>query len=255
MSQEKDILAEPIVRQSVKFAERYVSSALNRKLAGVLKTGVYRGFAVKPGVPGYVLVTHGEDCANSVAVVERNGYNLTITMDDPGYVKIPATGTWYIVIEAFYVETEQGYQRVVARESIEDHHIVIAKVIAVDDGGELAIQISTAEKMEPELDTKALRQIEAIRNGVTEAISKIDDSAGATVEIAVNVIRLSNRVTRLELARQAGASFSPAAQRLGPEGYQLGNVTVAPVTIVPEGAETPPGAAYVVKTETLPLNP
>ena len=123
---------EPILRQSVKFGERYVSSALNKKLAGILGAGVYHGFVVKPGGYGKVLVTHEDNYDKSVAVVERNGYNLTITMDDPGYVTLPSNGTFFICLEAYYSETETGYQRIVARETVESHHVVLAKVVCED---------------------------------------------------------------------------------------------------------------------------
>lgn len=122
------ITNKPILRQSVKFGERYVSSALNRKLAGIVGTGVYHGFVVKPGGIGKILVTHEDDYPCSVAVIERNNYNLTITMDDAGYVELPSAGTFYICIEAFYIETEAGYQHIVVRETPENHHIVLAKV-------------------------------------------------------------------------------------------------------------------------------
>lgn len=128
MSQPIETTAAPVLRQSVKFGERYVSSALNRKTAGILLPGVYHGYKVKPGGPGRVLIDHDSDYPFSVAVIERNGYSLTVTMDDPGYVEIPAPGTWYIVIEALYIETQPGYERIVARETLQDHHICLAKV-------------------------------------------------------------------------------------------------------------------------------
>ena len=107
----------PALRQSVRWGERYVSSALNRKFAGILPAGIYHGFRIKPGGIMSVLVEH--DAAypdRSVAVVERDGFSLTIVMDDPGYVDIPTAGVWYVVIEAFYIETQVGYQRIVARQ-------------------------------------------------------------------------------------------------------------------------------------------
>ncbi len=127
-------MSAPILRQNVKWGERYVSSGLNKKFAGIITPGVYHGFELKSGGTMTVLVTHGDDYPTSVAVVERNGYNLNITMDDPGYVSIPAVGDWYIVIEAFYIETQPGYQRVVARETVEEHHVVLGKVSIAEEG-------------------------------------------------------------------------------------------------------------------------
>ena len=134
------IVRAPILAQTVKFGERYVSSALNRKLAGIFGAGVYHGFNVRPsGVPGYVLIAHDPDYPKSVAVVERNGYSLTVSMADPGYVAIPSAGEWYIVLEAFYIETEPGYQYVVARkeEDLDYYHVVLAKVTVTDIEAEI----------------------------------------------------------------------------------------------------------------------
>lgn len=118
----------PEIRQNVRWGERYVSSALNKKLAGIVPSGIYHGFRLRPGGIMRVFVDHDADYARSVAIVERDGYSLTIVMEDSGYVAIPASGTWYIVIEAFYIETQPGYQRIVAREKPEPHHIILGKV-------------------------------------------------------------------------------------------------------------------------------
>lgn len=123
----------PRLEQSVRWGERYVSSALNRKLAGVLDTGVYHGFVVSPGGGLFVRVDNDpDDYPVSVAVVERGIWSITITMTDGGLVEIPGEGTWYVVIEAYYSEQEPGYQRVVARQSVESHHLVIAKITVAE---------------------------------------------------------------------------------------------------------------------------
>lgn len=126
-------MAAPILRQNVRWGERYVSSGLNRKFAGIIPPGVYHGFKMKPGGAMTVLIDHDENYKNSVAVVERNGFSLNVTMDDPGYVVIPHAGKWFIVIEAYYVETQPGYQRIVAREVKEDYHIVLGTVTTPED--------------------------------------------------------------------------------------------------------------------------
>ncbi len=123
----------PILHQAVRWGENYVSRALNIKMAGVIPAGVYHGFVVKPAGDMAVCIEHEQDYPRSVAVVERDGYSLTVTMEDPGTVKIPAPGKWFICIEAYYAPTKQGYQRVVARQEVADHHVVLAAV-SVDDG-------------------------------------------------------------------------------------------------------------------------
>ena len=139
----------PMLRQSVRWGEEYVSSALNQKFAGIISPGIYRGFVVKPGGTMAVTVEHGASGGPSVAVVERNGYSLTILMDDPCIVSIPATGTWFICIEAFYSVRQPGYQRIVAREQREAHHVVLATVSVTENGAEiLPPMISDSERQQ-----------------------------------------------------------------------------------------------------------
>lgn len=124
-------MAEPKLEQSVQWREQYVSAALNRKLSGIVFPGVYKGFHVLPG-EGFreVRVSHGED-GRSVAVVDRGPYSITVTMTDEGTVTIPATGTWYICIEAYYQPNATGYQRIVCKSEADvlSHHVVLAKVV------------------------------------------------------------------------------------------------------------------------------
>jgi len=118
----------PFLRQNVKWGEEYVSRGLNAKLAGIIPTGVFHGFVLKPGGHMAILVDHDENYPRSIAVVERDGFSLTIVMDDPGIVEIPAPGTWYVCIEAFYSASQQGYQRIVVREQPDDHHVILGAV-------------------------------------------------------------------------------------------------------------------------------
>lgn len=122
----------PILSQSVRWGENYVSRALNIKSAGIIPAGIYHGFNVRPGGDMAVLIEHDEDYPRSVAVIERDGYSLTVIMDDPGTIRIPAPGEWFICIEALYNPTKQGYQRIVAREKVEAHHVVLAAVSVAD---------------------------------------------------------------------------------------------------------------------------
>lgn len=140
---------EQNLRQAVRFGEEYVSSALNQKFAGIISPGIYRGFVVKPGGTMAVAVDHGTSDGPSVAVVERNGYSLTVLMDDPCTVSIPTTGTWFICIEAFYSVRQAGYQRIVAREQREAHHVVLATVTVTENGIEvLSSMISDRERQQ-----------------------------------------------------------------------------------------------------------
>lgn len=156
------------LRQSVRFGEEYVSSALNQKFAGIISPGVYRGFVVKPGGIMTVAVGHDASGGPSIAVVERDGYNLTILMDDPCTVSIPTTGTWFICIEALYSVRQAGYQRIVAREQREAHHVVLATVSVTENGVEiLSSMISADDRQQASIpsvaDINALQTDIAIR--------------------------------------------------------------------------------------------
>ena len=79
---------------------------------------------------------------------------------------------------------------------------------------------------------------------------------GQFAALAQSVLNISNRLTQLELAQIAGSSPGQSLiQIMPPEGYKLGDCTVAPVTLVPDGAQPPAAAAFVVETETKPINP
>lgn len=230
MQTDINTLSTPGLRQSVRFGERYVSAALNRKLAGILGAGVYHGFVVKPGGVGRVLVGHEDDYPFSVAVVERNGFSLSIILDDPVYVEIPASGTWFIVIEAYYVETQIGYQRIVARENVEPHHVVLAKITCDDLSQEIK---------EDDIDTSVCVFSDTRKNadilGEVYALSVCQSDLYA---------RLSDRVFKLELKRGGGESTM-----IGPEGYQLGDARIAPVTIIKNDATPPENAVFVWKVD------
>lgn len=203
----------PILRQSVQWGENYVSRALNAKLAGVLKPGVYSGFVLKPGGIMTVLVEHGPDAARSVAVVERDGFSVTVTMDDPGRIAIPAKGIWYVCIEACYIPTQQGYQRIVARESPEPHHVILGKVLADSD-------VVLTEPLSPDsIVTEDVR---------TDTGMATQDELNRVLKILASLtnqlIRLATRLTSVELQLAAGAEPG--------EGVGGGSITMPDGTVI-----------------------
>lgn len=144
--------SEPKLIQNVRWGENYVSQGLNRKLYGLVLPGVYKGFEVKPAGKMRVFIDHASEEQCSVAVVERDGYSLTVIMEDGGYVDIPAAGEWFICLEAYYSPKQTGYERIVARETTEPHHIILAKVTVTDaeeDISEADISLSERAKCEP----------------------------------------------------------------------------------------------------------
>lgn len=224
----------PMLRQNVRWGEEYVSRGLNVKLAGIIKPGVYHGFVLKPGGTMAVLVDHEPDYPRSVAVVERDGYSLTVVMDDPGIVHIPATGTWFVCLEALYTPTQQGYQRIVVREKPEPHHVVLGRVRAGTpltepgegeagneggDGetsapGEAVVitedMISSDEIDKANADIATVMQMEALSERIeADARRAIIMHADATTRM----IHLSRRITTLAMTGGepvADDTFSPA---------------------------------------------
>lgn len=86
----------------MQFGERHTSQALNRKGAGVVRPGVFRGFDCLPA-GGLDLVISSANIApkNGVAYIEYNNYSLTVFQQHD--VTLTATeGDWYVVLEANY---------------------------------------------------------------------------------------------------------------------------------------------------------
>ena len=87
-----------MLHPDIQWREQYTSASLNRKLAGIIPTGVYRGFAVTENGNNTVTV----DTLNGVAVCESNGYSLTVRGDGtPETLTVP-DGGWKIVIRGSY---------------------------------------------------------------------------------------------------------------------------------------------------------
>lgn len=122
------------LKQQIGWREPYVSAGLNRKLAGVLPAGVYRGFEVvaKSGMTLEVK-PNSEDYPLSVAVVDRNGYNFTVTSDESENFAVTegTSGTRYLVLDALYQEQGGGYQQLslVTEAGVEDYHVVLARLV------------------------------------------------------------------------------------------------------------------------------
>lgn len=116
------------LRVDVAWREQYTSASLNQKFAGVIPTGVYKGFDVAPGVGLNVVV--GSVADDNLAVVERDNYSLTARMpqDKARVVAVEAGRTNYIVIEVFYAEESQTTVEIKAVSSPSSYHVTLATV-------------------------------------------------------------------------------------------------------------------------------
>jgi hypothetical protein len=135
------------MKQSVKFGERYTSEALNRKVSGVLSAGVYYGFNIAPGGGRFIQLEKDEDFPGaSVAVVERDGFSITVYAKDVELVEVPAMiGSVYVCIQAVYLPEQQGYQEIVFRTAPEDHHIVLGKLTLIEGFTEITAEMISEE--------------------------------------------------------------------------------------------------------------
>jgi hypothetical protein len=131
----------------IKWREQYASSALNRKLAGVVDPGIYWGFAVEPGGGLNVRVYEGADpdYPVSVAVVERDGYSMTVRLDTDETVAILSHGTWYVVLEGSYIVGQDTSAALKAVPAPAAHHVVLAKVVVPEGATEIAADMITAD--------------------------------------------------------------------------------------------------------------
>jgi hypothetical protein len=117
------------VRVDIAYGESYTSAALNKKLAGIMPTGVYWGFEVVPATGRQVKIYPGEnpDYPKNVVVVERNGYSLTGTSEGEYLLAVPAGFNGYVVVEIQY-DHQFTYSAVRLVETPLESHVVLAKL-------------------------------------------------------------------------------------------------------------------------------
>ncbi|GAB6035890.1 hypothetical protein JCM15519_04490 [Fundidesulfovibrio butyratiphilus] len=117
----------------IRWAEQYVSAGLNRKFAGVLPAGVVWGYEVD--APGGMLVRvwpgDDPDYPDSVALVDRDGYSLTVRQSGEDTVDLTgrAGGTVFIVLEALYAPNQDTVTSLQAVTTPADHHVVLATIM------------------------------------------------------------------------------------------------------------------------------
>ena len=113
------------VRVDTAYGESYTSASLNKKLAGILPTGVYWGFEVVPASGMQVKVCPGPEYPKNVAVAERNGYSLTGTSEGELLVPVPAGFRGLLVLDMDY-DHQLTRSAVRLVETASECHIVLA---------------------------------------------------------------------------------------------------------------------------------
>lgn len=140
-TQTADVKSLPLVTD-IQYLEPFTSTSLNRKFCGVVRRGVFRGFACQPAGGMSLSIVHnknqtGESVRFGVALVERDDYLLTVRQQHEMAVVLEAGKTSYVVLEAFYehgVETTQVSSdstieaasiKVLSESQVQDHHIIL----------------------------------------------------------------------------------------------------------------------------------
>lgn len=121
----------------IQWREQYTSASLNRKLAGIIEPGIYEGFTVEPVAGENLKLAVVVD--GGVAVVERDGYSITVHgSGDNEVVDTHTSGTGYIVIEVFYDISKTTTATLKALRTPLSHHCVLAKYTIVNGVAVLA---------------------------------------------------------------------------------------------------------------------
>ena len=166
----------------VRWKESYVSFALNRKFAGVVPAGIYWGFEVLPAGGLAVKVFAGEDpdYPSSVAVVEREGYSLTVRLDREVIVPVQKSSQ-YIVLEAYYTPGQETFATIKTAQTLEDHHVVLAEVNVPESA------IAVTEEM-----------ISYEKRTIGNSLQLISSLVSQIVSLNTELIDLKDRLNNLE---------------------------------------------------------
>lgn len=176
-----------MLQADIQWREQYVSHALNRKFAGVIPTGIYQGFTCQANDYG---LTVGDADGENTAVVEVNGYSITIRMTEPESVA-PSTSAPYVVIDAYYgmgVATRASLKAVAEPAA---GQLVLCKVVDTGSGWEIDESeraLSRATRLDTALAEMAEAQIEAMQRHL-ELREKAEQDAKAAGEGAKTTAR------------------------------------------------------------------
>jgi hypothetical protein len=117
------------IRVDFGWRENYTSAALNRKLSGILPTGVHWGFEVVPATGMNVKIYPGEnpDYPKNVVVAERNGYSMTGTSEGEFILPVTAGFNGYVIVELQY-DLQHTYSAIRLIQTPLESHVILAKL-------------------------------------------------------------------------------------------------------------------------------
>jgi hypothetical protein len=140
-AQTSDAASMPLVTD-IQYLEPFTSTSLNRKFCGIVRAGVFRGFACFPGDGLTLDISNtqnqtGESVSFGVALVERDDYLLTVRQQKPISLSIPAGQVSYVVLEAFFehgvttsqVDSDSDIEaasiKVLTEAQVQEHHVIL----------------------------------------------------------------------------------------------------------------------------------
>ncbi|EOW9480326.1 hypothetical protein ACOCG1_003397 [Vibrio cholerae] len=171
------------LRIDTAWRENFSGASMNRKLHGLLSTGVYAGFKVKPKSGLAVEISSTEE---SIAVLEVGSYSLTARM--PATVKkqltLTAGKTQYVVLEAQYAMNQTSTVGIFVRDAVPANGIMLAKV-TLPTG---ATSISTSQ-IEQALPSKPVTAAD-----YAELAAYTIDNARRTLELQEEVNKLKKHL-------------------------------------------------------------
>ncbi|WP_145957500.1 hypothetical protein [Xenorhabdus hominickii] len=123
----------------IQYLEPYTSSALNRKLKGILRAGIYTGFQPKAGTGLSVLITSSSEQDGQGAASINVGKNqISIQQVKEVMVPVPASKTSIIALEANF-EFGKVTNQVDSASTIKAAHIVVVDVSQGISGNQLEL--------------------------------------------------------------------------------------------------------------------
>ncbi len=140
-----DLNALPLLTDT-QYLEAFTSQSLNRKFCGVVRRGIFRGYACEPGSGLNLGINIGKNASGEpatfgVALVERDDYLLTVRQQHDMSVTLQAGKTSYVVLEAIYqhglkttqvdinATQEAACIKVVGEGEVQSHHLVLCKAV------------------------------------------------------------------------------------------------------------------------------
>jgi hypothetical protein len=116
--------------------EAYASHAINRKWSQVFPSGVRQGFWLSvTGTDEVTVGTSNPDGSTdptNVALIERDGYHLTVREETPTTLSVPgADALYHVVVEADYAigQTTTSQVKIVQDGNEAGHHVIVGSVV------------------------------------------------------------------------------------------------------------------------------